>query len=233
MSPTQWHRRFHSTTRGRVLGLLRRRNLTVEELATALSMTDNGVRAHLASLERDGLVRQGGTRRGVGKPAYLYELTPDAERLFPKAHGVVLRSLLEALGGRLPPAELEALMLEVGRELAGKWRLEGADLEGRLREAIGVMGELGGVAELQKLEAGNRGGGDRADGDDQGDGETSYVIQSYSCPLATAATGHPEVCRLMEAFVEELVDAPVRECCDRGARPACRFEVKAGGEPSA
>jgi predicted ArsR family transcriptional regulator len=58
------------------------------------------------------------------------------------------------------------------------------------------------------------------------------VIQSYSCPLATAASGHPEICRLMEAFVEELVGAPVRECCDRGSRPACRFEVKAARAPA-
>ena len=45
--------------------LLRRASRTVEELAQALGLTDNAVRAHLATLERDGLVRQGGLRRLV------------------------------------------------------------------------------------------------------------------------------------------------------------------------
>jgi DNA-binding transcriptional ArsR family regulator len=34
---------------------------TVEELAQALDLTDNGVRAHLTTLERDGIVRQRGS----------------------------------------------------------------------------------------------------------------------------------------------------------------------------
>jgi predicted ArsR family transcriptional regulator len=47
--------------------LLRRSGRTVEELARALGLTDNGIRAHLAALERDGIVRQrGSVRRGSG-----------------------------------------------------------------------------------------------------------------------------------------------------------------------
>src|SRR3712207_1307210 len=89
--------RFFSTTRGQVVQLLRRASRTVEELARALELTDNAVRAHLAALERDGLVRQGGLRRGPGKPSYTYGLTPESERLFPKPYGPVLRRLLDVL----------------------------------------------------------------------------------------------------------------------------------------
>ena len=76
--------RFFASTRGQVVALLRRGNRTVEELAQALGLTDNAVRAHLATLERDGLVRQAGLRGGPSKPAYAYALTPAAGRLFPR-----------------------------------------------------------------------------------------------------------------------------------------------------
>ena len=60
MSPktagTGWEQRFLSSTRGRLVTLLRRSARTVDELAHELGLTDNAVRAHLATLERDGLV---------------------------------------------------------------------------------------------------------------------------------------------------------------------------------
>jgi predicted ArsR family transcriptional regulator len=115
--------RFLESTRGQVVTLLRRSEHTVEELARALGLTDNGVRAHLAVLERDGIVRQRGSVRrssGGGKPAYVYELTQEAEDLFPKAYEPALRRLLDVLSERLGPEESEALLRSVGRRLAGE-----------------------------------------------------------------------------------------------------------------
>src|SRR5918999_3253894 len=113
--------RFFESTRGQVVTLLRRSGRTVEDLAQALGLTDNGVRAHLAILERDGIVRQRGSVRrssGGGKPAYLYELTQEAEDLFPKAYEPVLRRLLDVLSNQLGPDGSEALLRSVGRRLA-------------------------------------------------------------------------------------------------------------------
>ena len=64
-----WRKRFFETTRGKLVALLRRRELTVDEMATALGVTDNAIRAQLAALERDKLVEQRGVRRGAGKPS--------------------------------------------------------------------------------------------------------------------------------------------------------------------
>jgi predicted ArsR family transcriptional regulator len=69
---TNWDAKFFESTRGQVVTRLRRSGGTVEELARVLGLTDNGVRAHLAVLERDGIVRQRGSvrcGRGGGKPA--------------------------------------------------------------------------------------------------------------------------------------------------------------------
>src|SRR5829696_8558190 len=100
--------------------LLRRSGRTVEELARGLALTDNGIRAHLAVLEHDGIVRQRGSVRrgsGGGKPAYVYELTPEAEDLFPKAYAPALGRLLDVLAERLGLEESEALLRSVGPRL--------------------------------------------------------------------------------------------------------------------
>ncbi|HYI16504.1 MAG TPA: ArsR family transcriptional regulator, partial [Thermomicrobiales bacterium] len=100
MSIQRWDQRFFSSTRGRIVTFLRRSNRTVNELAEELDLTDNAVRAHLATLERDGIVRQQGVRREGGKPSYDYDLTPEAEALFPKAYEPVLRELIGAIEER-------------------------------------------------------------------------------------------------------------------------------------
>jgi len=73
--------KFDGPTRGQILALLRRGQMTVDELAQAIGVTDNAVRMHLAALERDGLARAVGVRRegNVGKPATLYAVPPEAD----------------------------------------------------------------------------------------------------------------------------------------------------------
>jgi predicted ArsR family transcriptional regulator len=150
---TGWDRRFFESTRGQIVTLLRRSNRTVEDLARALGLTDNAVRAHLAVLERDGIVRQRGSVRrcsGGGKPAYVYELTQEGEDLFPKAYEPTLRRLLDIPSDQLGPEESEALLRLVGRRLAGEHSTRADGSHARLETAVEVLNELGGLAELEE-----------------------------------------------------------------------------------
>ena len=136
MATNYWDQRFFQSTRGRIVTMLRRSKCTVEDLARALDLTDNGVRAHLAVLERDGIVRQRGSIRrtsGGGKPDYVYELTQEGEKLFPKAYEPTLGRLLDVLCERLGPEESEALLRSVGRRLAEEHsrRADGAHARSR------------------------------------------------------------------------------------------------------
>src|SRR5918998_6021334 len=130
----RWDRRFFDGTRGRIVALLRRASRTVNELAEALELTDNAVRAHLSTLERDGIVTQVGVRRGTRKPNNAYDLTREAEGLFPKAYAPVLEQLLDVLGERLSGEQQESVLREVGHRLAAPHRaaLEGKTLPERL-----------------------------------------------------------------------------------------------------
>lgn len=207
MALSNWHKRFLGNTRGKIVLLLRHGRQTVEELAQALNLTDNAVRAHLATLERDRLVRQGGARRGNSKPAYVYELTSEAEDLFPKAYGLVLHQLLDVLSTSMTPGEMEGVLRSVGRNIAARWNMVADDLTERLGRAVEALNELGGLAELDECD------------------EHSYQIRGYSCPLAAAIPGHPEVCHLTEALITELTGQPVQEQCQRGEGIHCCFTI--------
>ena len=208
MARLNWNHRFFTSTRGRILTLLRREKRTVDDLADELTLTDNAVRAHLTTLERDGFVRQQGARRGSGKPAFVYELAPEAENLFPKSYGQVLNELLQVLEESISRAELEDMLRTVGRRISTKWNIPQGDLRVRLEAAIVVLNEMGGMAELEQENGG-------------------YAIRSYSCPLAAIVPGHPEVCTLASTLLTELVGVPIQEHCERGERPQCRFVVAA------
>src|SRR5215212_6711932 len=205
---TSLGRNFFGSTRGRMVTLLRRRGQTVEELAAEVGLTNNGVRAHLATLERDGIVRQRGSVRssGGGKPAYVYELTPEAEDLFPKAYEPSLRRLLDVLSEQLGPEESETLLRLVGRRLAEEHSMRADGAPARLESAVKALNELGGLAELEERDG-------------------AIVIRGYSCPLAGVTPDHPEVCRMVETMITELAGVPVHERCDRGERPRCRFGI--------
>lgn len=72
VSVTPGDRRLFTSTRSQTVTLLRRSARTVEELATTLDLTYNGVRVHLTVLERERIVPQRGpARQSSGKPAYL------------------------------------------------------------------------------------------------------------------------------------------------------------------
>src|SRR5918999_5754058 len=107
METTKFDKRFFESTRGRIVTLLRGSARTVDELAVELELTDNAVRAHLLTLERDGLVRQSGLRRGPRKPHFTYVLTPEAEALFPKAYDALLNQLISVLKSRLDQSVIE------------------------------------------------------------------------------------------------------------------------------
>lgn len=203
---TQWDRRYFESTRGRVVSLLRRGRRTVEELAQSLGLTDNAVRSHIAALERDGIVVQAGVRRGVGKPAYDYELTPEAERLFPKPYAPVLHETLDVLSERIGWGALEEVLRAVGRRIAAVQPVPSGDVRHRLDAAVSLLNELGGLAELEERDG-------------------AIVIRGYSCPLAAVASDYPQTCRLAETLLTEFTGIPLREECDRGERPRCCFEV--------
>jgi predicted ArsR family transcriptional regulator len=208
MRTTGWRARLMKSTRGKILDLLRPKEKTVNELAATLGLTDNAVRAHLLSLERDGLVHQSGTQPGFRKPHATYALTPEAEHIFPKSYGVLLDLLLIVISRQLSPRELRAAMRAVGKRVADNHLLEvkGKSRNRRIKAALRILKNLGGSATFE-----------------ESDGK--HFIRGHGCPLAAATSRHPEACLIAETLLSEIIGAPVKECCIHGSTPSCRFEI--------
>ena len=73
----------------------------------------------------------------------------------------------------------------MGHRIAEAQTVPAEGVRARLGAAVGVLNELGGLAELEERDG-------------------SFVIRGYSCPLAGVASDHPEVCRMAESLITEL-----------------------------
>lgn len=195
-----------SGTRGQIIGILRRSPATATELAASLQLTYNAVRSHLGALHRDGLVQTGGMQRGGTRPAVLYELAPGVDEALSRAYVPFVTQLLNELGARLSESDLDDFMRSVGRRLAGQWSRPHGSVRERVEAASALLATLGAPNEVETAEG-------------------TLRIRGFGCLLAAAVGEQPAVCQAMESLLQELLDLPVTECCERGERPRCCFAV--------
>ena len=129
-------RRLTQGTAGRLLELLRRGAMTVDELAVALEVTRTAIRGQLATLEQDGLVEQRGSRRGASKPSRTYGVTTQGELLFSRAYIPILPQPPHVRARRLTPEEFDSVRHDVGRGMMADHGSARGSLEERvLRQA--------------------------------------------------------------------------------------------------
>ena len=208
-----WQRQFGSSTRGKLVALLRTGPKSVDQLSDALGVTQNAVRAQLAALARDGVATSVGARHAgtVGKPATLYAIAEPAETAFSGAYPPTLATLVSVLGERLPPEELESVLGEVGRRLAPASRVLTGPLEPRVQQGAAALVTMGAMVDVS------------SDGD-------AFVIAGHGCPLGVAVAAHPATCRTVEQLLAMVTGARIREQCSRdGASPKCTFHVSDRG----
>jgi DeoR family transcriptional regulator, suf operon transcriptional repressor len=199
------------SSRGRIVTLLQRAPLTVDDIASTLELSASGVRAQLTAMERDGVVRRLGRRPGTTRPSRVFELTPEVEQLLSRAYIPLLTQLVDVFANGLPARQLDKLLREAGRKLANE--LSSGRPAGTLRSRAMATSELlneqlGAVTHVEE--------------------NGHCIIRGEGCPLSALTGKHPAVCRAMESLVKELVGAPVHECCERTQRPRCCFEISNG-----
>lgn len=197
-----------SGTRGLILGRLCAKPSRIAELAEAIGITRNAMRAHLGRLEGHGLVRHRTVRGRVGKPAHVYELTGDGESLLSRGYPLALAAILEGAEA-LDDAAREELIDRAAKALAEDWPRATGALRERAENAAEMFHELGGVMTVSS---------------DRGD----LVLRGDCCPLRASSSDHPITCRLMEAVLGRTLQTTVREHCERNRPPHCRFTI---GEP--
>src|SRR6185312_4485288 len=184
-----WERHFGDSTRGRIVAILRRGWRSVDEIAATLGLTDNAVRAHIATLERDGVVAATGSRRdgSVGKPATLYGVAEGAETMFSSAYAPALSAVIAELESR-HPEDAESILRGAGSRLGPRTSGNGGG-SGTLAERVGtaaaLLTELGADADIVETAEG-------------------YEIHGNGCALSHAVSSHPGACCMVEQMLAEV-----------------------------
>jgi len=192
---------------------------TPDRLATDLGASRNGVLAQLRALEAGELVAHSPVRHGVGRPRHLYDVTPDAQELFPANYDGLAISLIGAIS-RIGGQELvDRVVAERRASLAERARRHldaevgpEAPLPDRVRELAVFQDRLGYLAESV----------------DAPDGELR--LRQHNCAIHQVASSEPAVCRAELELFRELLGVEVeRETHIASGDRCCTYRI--GLEP--
>lgn len=180
-------------SRWQILDILKRKNkATLDELAKELGLVPVTVRAHLSVLQREDLVAAEEVRGKVGRPFYVYYLTEESERLFPKRYDALASLIIETLDTD-GEGKLDNLFDRISDVMVAehKARSAGQTLESRIAEAVHILNKEGAMAEWEKTEDG-------------------FTVWEHNCPFFLVAQRHPKVCRIDHLFLSKFLNAEVQ-----------------------
>ena len=202
-----------SETRMRILQLLKMRaSLTVGQLTDALHISQMGVRQHLAILEAEGLVEHYQEKQGRGRPPHVYQLTDEANGLFPTTYANFAVGLMHEVAKFNGPGFINKVFRERMKAQLETYqlRLEGKTLGERVKELARIRDEEGYMARFDE-------------------NEDDYALIEHNCPIAVIAQEYPHVCEIeLALFRQSLGVKIVREehlmqgshrCCYRIPKP--------------
>lgn len=200
------------STRERILLLLRTKGrLGAGELAEELNVTEMAVRRHMYVLEAEGSVNIVSVRQAMGRPLHAYELTMQADELFPKNYHVLALDLLDELADNPGTAALIDRMFEGRKQkLLERYepRMAGKSLEQQVAELAAIQSAGGYMADFEPAEGG------------------IYMLYEYNCPIAKVAGKYQQACRCELALFQALLSAPVErtECLAKGGGK-CSYKI--------
>jgi predicted ArsR family transcriptional regulator len=208
------------STKEQVLRLLQARGgATVAAVAEALGVSPAAVRRHLDHLRVDGLVDVRMERGGVGRPAFVFYPTQEAEERTPGAYPRLLARLYEGLhsldepqvAGRDGAQVLRMLFEGVAEQVAREHEPEvAADSLGERVAETGQALRQEGIVDAWVKE------------------EDGYRLTNSACPYRQAAVGSEGPCELDRRAIELLIAAPVRQISRIvDGHPACEYIVSA------
>jgi predicted ArsR family transcriptional regulator len=189
-------------------------------LAAALDASRTGVLQQLHALEEARLVNHAAEKHGVGRPRHLYDVTPDAQELFPADYGGFAGGLLaaiESIGGddlleQVFVARRQQIRERVQRRMAERLP-EGASLEDRVRELAVIQDEGGYLA--QALVA--------ADG--------TIRLREHNCAIFHVARRSGAACEAELALFRDLLGQDViRETHIAAGDRCCTYRVTAAAD---
>lgn len=202
-------------TKHDIMKLLVKRELSAQGLAEVLGVSPTAVRQHLDTLEALGLVVRRKVVTQPSRPTYLYRLTPEGLRVFPKRYELLLGELIQVLIERHGPQAVTDLVDAAAQRLAQRVRERFQRADARARWdllAEWLERELAWQADVAE----EPGGGRR--------------LTIHHCPFQDVSRAHPAVCGVFfTALVRALYgDVPVEHLPGAGGVTCCALRVGSG-----
>lgn len=201
---------FANTPAGRVFKAIQLRGkASIKEVASDLGVTTSAVRLHLSQLQSSGAIHADEVREGVGRPHYVYSVTPEAHRLFYRDYGDLTRLLLEEVSASQGPEALQEVLDRVSERLVTLYRdqVRGKELAERVRAWASVLDQRGIAVRIEKA----------------GDG---FALEQYGCPYHNVAVENRAVCEMEQQVMGRLLGAEVSLThCVVDGHYGCEFEI--------
>jgi predicted ArsR family transcriptional regulator len=183
------------STREKILiSLLKNPKSTISDLAAVVNINAISVRHHISSLTADGLVTIEEERHGVGRPRLVYSLSQEGMEHFPTRYFRLTNRILNQVKDSLPPEKIGELFSDIAKDIAADHHqtLKSMDIEGKLTFIQNLLDEEGFFVEWEKK-------------------DDHYIIHEVSCPYFQVVQNHPEVCRLDQTLITEMLDIPANK----------------------
>ena len=189
-----------------------------DSLASALGASRTGVLQQLHALEDAGLVRHAAEKHGVGRPRHLYDVTSEAQELFPADYGGFASGLLKAIqavgGDDLVEEVFAARRRQIGdraRRRLSERLPDDAPLIDRVRVLAVLQDEAGYLAEAVEREDG------------------AILLREHNCAIDRVARRTNAACEAELALFQELLGPDVvRETHIASGDRCCTYVV---GQP--
>jgi predicted ArsR family transcriptional regulator len=186
-----------------------------DQVAGALGASRTGVTAQLHALEAAGLVSHTAVRHGVGRPRHLYDLTADAQGLFPTNYDGLAVGLLEALEEIGGEALIEEVFRARQRQLAASMSLRITEL---VRPDAPLADRVSALAVLQD-EAGYL-------AETSTDGDGVVRLHERNCAIHSVARGAPAACQAeLDLFRQVLGVCVERETHIAAGDRCCTYRI--------
>lgn len=190
------------------------------QLASQLGVTGMAVRQHLYNLQEQELVSFTEEPRTMGRPAKMWALTPEANRLFPDGYAELTVGLIESMKEAFGDEGLEKLL-----EIRNRKQI--ADYQSKVPANLPLKDKLQKFAESRTAE------GFMADVLENSDGSFSFVEKH--CPICEAAKACSNLCKkemdMFQHIVGDNVDISRGEHILKGNN-RCVYLIKTKETPS-
>ena len=207
------------TTRQTILGIIRRRQVTVEDLINELGLAPTTIRRHLDILIRDGHADVAQVRRKTGRPHFVFSITDAGEELFPKHYVRITRRLIEEIvalapnetegksGSQLADLVFEKMAQRLAQRVAP--HIHGSTLARRMQTTTEALAEEGIIFDVAESTDG-------------------YLLVGHGCPCPRVAEGPGQVCAHDQRLLSLLLAADVTAVDPRsvGQQSYCAYRVR-------